>query len=59
MVSVNSTSLLKSFGFVAVCQFILLFVCVLGAPYGAPNTHTNRLLHCRTNWHTATKPNNF
>jgi len=28
MVPVNSTSLLKSFGFVAVCQFIPVFVCV-------------------------------
>jgi len=51
MVSVNSTSLLKSFSIVAVCQFIPVCVCVLGAPYipwhsfiqyGAPNTHTNR-----------------
>jgi len=33
MASFNSTSLLKSFGFVAVCQFIPVCVCVLGAPY--------------------------
>jgi len=33
MVSVNSTSLLKSFGFVAVCQFIPVCVCA------RPGTH--------------------
>ena len=42
-------------GFVVVCQFIPVCVCVLGALYGAPNTHTQTGM----NWHTATKPNDF
>jgi len=33
---------LRSFGSVTVCQFSPV-LCVLGAPYGAPNTHKTGL----------------
>ena len=55
MVSVNSTAFLKSFGFVAVCHSFL-FLCVLGAPYGAPNTHTKYCLYLVSSLSVSDRP---